>query len=123
MPRFESTKLQINSPTRSTYTIDSAPFSGIPLSRSHRGGDIAAVSYRGRVAYAIYGDRGPRTKIGEGSIALARALGIPSDPVRGGTQGGVTYIVFPGSGTGRGLDQAEIDRRGAELLRRSLGAR
>jgi hypothetical protein len=84
-------------------------------------GDVAAVIYRGHVAYAIYGDRGPRTKIGEGSIALARALGIDPSPTHGGTGGGVTYLVFPGSGTRHPLTQAEIDRRGAALLHRAGG--
>jgi lysophospholipase L1-like esterase len=85
-------------------------------------GDLAAVTYRGKVAYAIYADRGPRGQIGEGSVKLARALGINADPNRGGASGGVTYVVFPGSGTGRPLPQAEIDRRGSELNEKALAA-
>jgi hypothetical protein len=62
-------------------------------------GDLALVRYEssGRQAFALYGDNGPRGTIGEGSIKLAQMLGIPDDPNRGGTPGGVTYIVFPGS--------------------------
>jgi hypothetical protein len=39
-------------------------------------------------------------KYGEGSIALARALGIPSSPRNGGCADGVTFVVFPGSSKG-----------------------
>jgi len=42
------------------------------------------------VVEAIYADIGPKNHLGEGSIALAEALGIPSDPKRGGTSRGVT---------------------------------
>lgn len=38
----------------------------------------------GKSALAVVGDRGPRDQIGEGSVALADLLGIPSDPRRGG---------------------------------------
>lgn len=53
-----------------------------------------------RSSGAIYADVGPRHKIGEGSIALARALGINADSRSGGTTGGVIYVVFAGSGNG-----------------------
>lgn len=79
-------------------------------------GDLAAVIYRGKVAFAIFGDRGPRTKIGEGSIALAEELGINSSPTRGGVSDGVLWIVFPGSGTRRALGNEVIQRRGRELF-------
>ncbi len=46
---------------------------------------------------AIVGDVGPSGKIGEGSIALATALGVNSSPHNGGTSGGLFYIVFPAS--------------------------
>jgi len=35
-------------------------------------------------AIIVCGDKGPHNKCGEGSIALARALGIPSSPTTGG---------------------------------------
>jgi hypothetical protein len=49
---------------------------------------------------AIYADVGPAHEIGEGSIALAKALEINSNPRGGGTDGGVIYILFAGSGNG-----------------------
>lgn len=63
-------------------------------------GDLAVVvnQANGRSAYAIFADVGPRGRIGEGSIALARALDIPADPRHDSVPDGVTYLVFPGSG-------------------------
>jgi hypothetical protein len=66
--------------------------------------------------YAIYADVGPATKLGEGSIALAAALKIPSNPKKGGIGRGIIYIVFPGSRQGWPLSQAEIDQNGAALF-------
>jgi hypothetical protein len=66
--------------------------------------------------YAVYADVGPASKIGEASIALADALGIPSSPKSGGTGHGIIYIVFPGSGQGWPLSQAEIDQYAAALF-------
>jgi hypothetical protein len=64
-----------------------------------RGASVAAVIYQGKVAYAVVGDTGPTQIIGEGSYALAVALGIDPDPSTGGTDSGVTFIVFTGSGS------------------------
>jgi len=82
-------------------------------------GDFATVRNRknGRVAHAIYADGGPSGKIGEGSIALAKALGIPSSPKTGGMDAkDVAYVVFAGSGNGRPRPKEAIDRRGNQLL-------
>jgi len=66
--------------------------------------------------YAVYADVGPANKIGEASIALAAALGLPSSPKNGGTGHGVIYLVFPGSQQGWPLSQAQIDQHGAGLF-------
>jgi hypothetical protein len=51
----------------------------------------------GRKVEAAVIDIGPRTKIGELSIAAARALGIPSSPRNGGTSDKIVhYELFPG---------------------------
>jgi hypothetical protein len=42
-------------------------------------------------------DTGPTAIIGEASYATANDLGINPDPSNGGTDSGVTYIVFQGS--------------------------
>lgn len=56
----------------------------------------ARVSYQGLAVDAVVGDIGPRKKIGEISIALAKALGIPSSPLTGGVDSGVDYHLWPG---------------------------
>jgi hypothetical protein len=81
-------------------------------------GDFAVVIRPGTGAYdyAVYGDVGPANKIGEGSIALAAALGVPSSPKSGGVGHGIVYIVFSGSAQGWPLSQPEIDQYGAQLF-------
>ncbi|MCT9931035.1 glycoside hydrolase family 75 protein [Planotetraspora sp. A-T 1434] len=62
-------------------------------------GTVIAVIYNGKVEYAVMGDTGPTGIIGEASYKTASDLGINPDPSNGGTDSGVTYIVFTGSGT------------------------
>ncbi len=59
------------------------------------GGSVVAVIYNNQVTYAVVGDTGPTSIIGEASYATAASLGINPDPRNGGTEGPVTYIVFP----------------------------
>jgi hypothetical protein len=61
-------------------------------------GDVVAVIYKGKVEYGVFGDEGPAGIIGEASYAMAKSLGIDPNPATGGTDSGVTYIAFPGSG-------------------------
>lgn len=81
-------------------------------------GDFAVVlrPYTGAYDYAVYADVGPASKIGEASIALAAALGIPSNPRTGGIGHGIAYIVFPGSAQSWPLSQPAIDQYGAQLF-------
>lgn len=62
-------------------------------------GDYAVVlnKQNGKWAYAICGDDWPETKVGEGSIALAKILNIDANPREGGVDDGVVYLIFPGS--------------------------
>lgn len=88
-------------------------------------GDIAAVIYNDKVEYAIFADVGPAHKIGEGSIALAQALG--HDPlingiVKVGIDKDVIYIIFPGSGDGTPQDVGAIRSKGEALLKALGGA-
>ncbi|MBI5201092.1 MAG: hypothetical protein HY925_05855 [Elusimicrobia bacterium] len=73
-----------------------------------RNGDLAMVEYKGRRAYAIVGDRGPRAQIGEGSAFLAGQLGIDPHGGHGGVEDGVRYTVFPGLNAGNPKDQKEL---------------
>ncbi|MFO0554865.1 MAG: glycoside hydrolase family 75 protein [Polyangiaceae bacterium] len=61
-------------------------------------GAVVAVIYNGQVTYGVFGDEGPDNIIGEASYAMASLLGIDPDPSTGGTDSGVTYIVFTGGG-------------------------
>jgi hypothetical protein len=61
------------------------------------GGGVVAVIYNNQVSYAVVGDTGPTDIIGEASYAAANQLGINPDPSNGGTDSGVTYIVFKNS--------------------------
>ncbi len=60
-------------------------------------GGVAAIIYRGKVIYAVFGDIGPKSIVGEASYAAAVALGINPDPATGGVASGVTYLVFKGT--------------------------
>jgi len=76
---------------------------GLAKTMGARLGDLIWVvnTRNGKSSPAMFVDWGPRNHLGEGSIALAKALGINADARRGGTDGGIVTIVFPGSGTGK----------------------
>jgi hypothetical protein len=74
-------------------------------------GDFATVVnlHNGKVSAAIVADESaPNLPVGEGSIALAQALGIDSSPRHGGQDGDVVYVIYPGSGNGRPRKLEEI---------------
>jgi hypothetical protein len=87
---------------------DSVPFfvlpGGFEAQFGIRLGDVAAVVFKDKVEFAVFADHGPRRKLGEGSIALHRALG--HETIRHGKlhdeaiDADVLTIVFPGSGDG-----------------------
>jgi hypothetical protein len=78
-------------------------------------GDVAWVEYRGHGCAAIVADTGPRGKLGEGSIALARQLGIPESPRHGGTGAGVAVTLWPGTSHGWPREAVDIDAQVAAL--------
>jgi hypothetical protein len=74
-------------------------------------GDFATVVnlQNGRISAAIVADESaPDLPVGEGSIALAKALRIDSNPRSGGKDGAVAYLIYPGSGNGRPRPLQEI---------------
>jgi hypothetical protein len=81
-------------------------------------GDFATVVNldNGRVASAIYADAGISFKIGEGSIALADALGIGSNPRKGNSARHIFYLVFLGSGNHKPRPLKEINAEGKRLF-------
>ena len=84
---------------------DTLPYVVVPSSSSIwnyssagiKGAGVVAVIYNNKVQYAVVGDTGPSKIIGEASYATAQALGINPDPENGGTDSGVTYILFKNS--------------------------
>jgi hypothetical protein len=114
MTALEDTSKATTDPQR---YVDSSKIPYIVLPGNHSAGaklgDFAVVfnHKNGKIANAIYADIGPSNKIGEGSIALAEALGISSSPRTGGVGEDVMYIVFPGSGNGkpRSLDDINTE--------------
>jgi hypothetical protein len=93
-------------------------------------GDFATVVNlrNGKVAAAIVADESaPELPMGEGSIALANALGIDSNPRSGGIEKDVGYVIYPRSGDSkpRAVDeivsasQAYFQRWGGLLMLRS----
>jgi hypothetical protein len=76
-------------------------------------GDFASVVNltNGKISAAIVADESaPELKLGEGSIALAEALGIDSNPRYGGSSGGVAYVIYPDSGNGKPRALEDITR-------------
>lgn len=60
-------------------------------------GCFARVTYKGKSVDCMVGDVGPRRKIGEISIAAARAVGMPASPRSGGEENKIVkYEIFPG---------------------------
>ena len=56
-----------------------------------------AATWKGKRAFGVAGDLGPRNKSGELSIAMARELGLPSSPITGGSdEPDVLYEFWPG---------------------------
>ena len=81
------------------------------------GGTVAAVVYKEKVVYAVVGDVGPTSAIGEGSYRLAELLGINPNPKTGGVSGAVVdYILFPG------VKAAPIENHGSAVSRGTAAA-
>jgi glycosyl hydrolase group 75 (putative chitosanase) len=82
-------------------------------------GDLAMCfnNATGKCSFAIYADIGPSNQIGEGSMALADALGINSDPKKGGTSNEtVAMIYFPGSKIGWPRSNDELQAKAYQLF-------
>lgn len=81
-------------------------------------GDVALVINKNnnKRCYAIFADVGPRNKIGEGSIYLAKQLGIESSPKDGGISSGVVFILFKQSGSKKILNIETINSIGKSKL-------
>jgi hypothetical protein len=110
---LEDTSKKIRDPRR---YVDAANVPYVVLSGTARQnlraefGDYVVVfnTLNNKYAYAMYGDNWPQLKIGEGSIALAKELGINADARNGGVEdSSVVYLVFPKSRTTRWIAEEE----------------
>jgi hypothetical protein len=82
-------------------------------------GDFATVVNlrNGKVSAALVADQSASNlPVGEGSIALAKALGVNSSPRHGGQEGGVAYLVYSGSGNRSPRSLEEIASRSQKLF-------
>lgn len=89
-------------------------------------GDFATVVnlQNGKTSAAIVADESsPDLPVGEGSIALAKRLGVNANPRRGGKdEAVVAYIIYPGSGNGRPRPLRDILANSSRLFK-SFGGR
>jgi hypothetical protein len=98
----------------------------LPKDVAERGGaklgDFAVVMNlrNGKSSFAIYADIGT---LGEGSVALADALGIWSDARHGGASDNILYMLFPGSGNRKPRTVDEIQSEGEKLVYRWGGTK
>lgn len=85
-------------------------------------GDVALVHCQqtGQASAAIVADVGPKNHYGEGSMALARALGLNDSPKHGGTDHGVTCVIFRGTSKGWPRTNVDIAQQVQDLIN-SLG--
>lgn len=99
---------------RTARYVDSTQISFLALPRELFGppynvrlGDFAHVTstQTGRARMAIVADVGPRGKLGEGSIKLARELGVERGELR---KRGIDVRIFVGSGDGKPRAEEEI---------------
>jgi hypothetical protein len=82
-------------------------------------GDFATVVnlQNGKISAAIVADESaPHLPVGEGSIALAQALGIDASPRTGGKDGDVVYLVYAHSGNSRPRELEEIVANAKKLF-------
>lgn len=77
-------------------------------------GDLCVVEYKDKRCAAVVADIGPRSKIGEGSMALAMALGINASPKNGGVESGVKFYIL--CGTDKPWPRTPEDIKTAEQL-------
>jgi hypothetical protein len=125
---FNETSFQTS--TGQFFTADVTHYYVIPLPSSRFNyqsagispGSVAAVVYNNKVVYAVFADEGPDDIIGEASYATATALGIDPNPASGGTEGPVTFIVFPGKVPNPVENNTTIDSVGSSAATTWVGS-
>jgi hypothetical protein len=83
-------------------------------------GDYGVIFTDTHFSYFICGDRGPKTKISEGSLELHRRLGkerlVNGKVVDVSLGKMVRVLIFPGSGTGIYISNADIEAKASALV-------
>jgi len=121
MTSLEDTDKKETDPER-YVNAETIPYIVLPQKVEEAGGaklgDFAVVLNKanGKLCYAIFADGGPPGKLGEGSIALAKALDIDANPKDGGVPDNIIYLVFPGSGNKQKRTLEEINTEGGKLF-------
>lgn len=99
---------------------ETVPYVAVPpelLQAGVRKGDLCLVTHGPLKCGAIVADVGPKRHIGEGSIALAKALNINADPRRGGVGHGVQFSIFLGSRATPPWPRSNVSQLGIELAK------
>jgi hypothetical protein len=119
------TRYEITDPRR-YVDAENVPYIVLPDTlRSQMSAEMGDMAYvfnpaTQKGSFAIFADTGPEGLLGEGSIYLAKAIGIANiNPRDGGLTGAVIqYVVFPKSGIGNGKHRtvAEIEQVGRNVL-------
>lgn len=122
MTSLEDHSVQAIVPSRFVDS-EQVPYIALPPDLSGpRLGDLAIVinTRNGKSSPAIVADHGPRNRLGEGSIRLAKSLGINSNARTGGIDQGIVYAVFLNSGEHKPLPADAIAQRATQLGDESL---
>jgi hypothetical protein len=104
---------------RDPFVVLPVPWANKSAAWSPKTGDYAAVIYRDRIYPAILGDLGPRHKVGEASLRLARELNPKANgKTRAVGDLTVTYLYFPKTASpARAPDLALWHEKVSALLR------
>lgn len=126
-PRYGQTRtsMRYDDPKAKYVNAEEVPYVVLPRGQYQphgvQVGDMALVRNKenGKMAVAVFGDVGPKTKRGEGSMALARDLGLNPSPKHGGTQENkIEYLAFPKTRGERPKNQEELLSRISAMEKR-----
>ena len=112
-------RFEYNNPLR-YVNAEEIPYFVLPdhFSPTIRLGDIAWIYnlHNALHSFAVFADVGP--DVGEGSMCLAKKLGIDNDPRYGGISSGILYFIFEGSGNGNGqhITENQMTETGNKIL-------
>ena len=113
---------------RKFVNASTVPYISISAALMEKGGAklgdfVAVVNKRtGAVSYAIVANITDAGTPAEGSIALAKKLGVDSNPKVDQIAANIIYVVFPGSGNGTPRSLYDISTKGSALLKTFGGA-